>query len=97
LPQLTRIESQHDTNGADGLHNVPKSENIFVTMGPDTLDRHPQLLVIADFDTARRLGLTERPTSTIGTAGFMAPEVYMAKEVRKAYSFAADSMDGHYH
>jgi len=99
---------------------LDQSENIFATMGPDTLDPHPKLLVIADFDTAKRIGLAERPTSTIGTArvrsllleldsalstglasdpsiarvgtaGFMAPEVYMAKEVKKSYSFAADS------
>jgi serine/threonine protein kinase len=47
-------------------------------------------LVIGDFDTAARVGVAKFPSDTVGTAGFMAPEVLNCFGVT-CYSYSADS------
>jgi serine/threonine protein kinase len=49
-----------------------------------------QQIAIADFDTATLTNLSRRPLSTIGTVGWMAPEVIVARETQRPYSVEAD-------
>jgi NIMA (never in mitosis gene a)-related kinase len=69
------------------IHRDLKTENIFVT-----LDSHSEVkrLTIGDFDSAKRVQTQNvNAKTTIGTPGYMAPEVITAANFG-AYSFAAD-------
>jgi len=67
----------------DIIHRDIKTQNIYCTVTTTGL----QEVVIADFDTAKHIGKT--CLSTIGTLGYMAPEVFDNTEL-KSYSYSAD-------
>jgi len=68
------------------LHRDIKCDNIFCTFGASGEIEHA---VVADFDTARKTGVTNVPQSTIGTVGFMAPEVFNMDN-ESGYSYGVD-------
>lgn len=68
--------------------NISKAENIYCT--PDSCGNLKEV-VVADFDTAKRTQGTTA-LSTIGTLGYMAPEVFDNSNVEGSYSFSADSL-----
>lgn len=65
---------------------MPQCDNIFCTHGASGELEHA---VVADFDTAKKTGVTNVPQSTIGTVGFMAPEVF-AVDNESGYSYGVD-------
>jgi len=76
-------------HGNQIIHRDIKTENIYVT---PSSDGELKEVVIADFDTATRTGTANVPQSTIGTLGYMAPEVFNNKQLGTGYTFTADSM-----
>jgi len=67
------------------IHRDIKTENIYYTSGSDGDLKE---VVIADFDSATTR--TSNVQSTIGTLGYMAPEVFNSKEIGTGYSNSAD-------
>jgi len=55
------------------IHRDIKTENIYVSTSHEGTMKE---VVIADFDSAKRIGVGTTLQSTIGTFGYMAPEVY---------------------
>jgi len=55
------------------IHRDIKTENVYVSMSYEGAMKE---VVIADFDSAKRIGVGTTLQSTIGTFGYMAPEVY---------------------
>ena len=68
------------------IHRDMKSDNIFIIVNRQGDIRD---IAIGDFDTSKRLGVSTRPKSTVGTPGFMAPEVLDACG-KRPYSYSAD-------
>jgi len=93
FPLRTIIKLVYDI--ADGLtflhaekiiHRDLKSDNVFIVVNRQGEIRD---VAIGDFDTSKRIGVSIRPKSTVGTPGFMAPEVLNSFN-KVEYTFSAD-------
>jgi len=68
------------------IHRDLKSDNIFVSLNAnDDID----CLSIGDFDTSKLVTLQSQAKTTIGTPGYIAPEVLHSRN-QTGYSFSAD-------
>jgi len=68
------------------MHRDLKSDNIFVDL--DSRGQ-VQLLIIGDFDTAKKISRKNTAKTILGTPAFMAPEVFSSKALG-GYDYAAD-------
>ena len=66
-----------------------KSDNIFVTLGPD---KGIHRLAVGDFDTARTMKGVLAAHTIVGTPSFIAPEVLNSKK-GGGYNYKADGMN----
>eukprot|EP01114_Cavostelium_apophysatum_P015408 TRINITY_DN4185_c0_g1_i1.p1 TRINITY_DN4185_c0_g1~~TRINITY_DN4185_c0_g1_i1.p1 ORF type:complete len:665 (-),score=153.12 TRINITY_DN4185_c0_g1_i1:35-2029(-) len=77
------IEVLHNHNI---IHRDLKSGNIFAILG---LGGTPHTLVIGDFDTAKIVTNIDLPKTTLGTPGYIAPEIMQSKN-KQVYTYKAD-------
>ena len=73
---LNICNGMHYMHGNNIMHRDLKSGNVFITYGADNSIIE---IVVGDFDVSKNVTNT-RPTSTVGTPTFMAPEVIQSKD-----------------